>query len=64
VEYNIECSKLWQEKSYRDPQTEEEWQDVNFDLQVYLDCATLRFSVYHKNRPMAYTEAKYKENFV
>lgn len=63
VDYGIKCSKLWREASYRDPNTKEKWRDATFDLYIGLDNATLHFFVAYKGEPVAYTEAKYKEEF-
>ncbi|KAH7125733.1 hypothetical protein B0J11DRAFT_506551 [Dendryphion nanum] len=63
VNYGIKCSKLWQESSYRDPNTHQKWRSATFDLVIALDSATLHFIVKYKNEPVAYTEAKYKEDF-
>jgi hypothetical protein len=63
VEYGIKCSKLWREQSYRSAVTKEKWRDANFDFLIGLDSATLHFIVEYKGEPVAYTEAKYKEQF-
>lgn len=63
VEYGIKCSKLWREPSYRSAATKEKWRDATFDLLIGLDSATLHFFVGYKGEAVAYTEAKYKEEF-
>ncbi|KAH7081489.1 hypothetical protein BKA63DRAFT_462626 [Paraphoma chrysanthemicola] len=63
VNYGIKCSKLSKESSYRDPDTGEKWRDAVFHLYVRLDAATLHFFVVYHGDPVAYTEAKYKEEF-
>lgn len=61
VDYAIKCSKLYHESSYRDPLTREKWRDATFILYLGLD-TTLHFFVTYKGEPVAYTEAKYKED--
>ncbi|KAF1830154.1 actin-like ATPase domain-containing protein [Decorospora gaudefroyi] len=63
VDYGIKCSKLWRETSYRDSTTKQKWRDATFDLFIGLDSATLHFFVLYKGEAVAYTEAKYKEEF-
>ncbi|KAH8690418.1 hypothetical protein GQ44DRAFT_833025 [Phaeosphaeriaceae sp. PMI808] len=64
VNYGIKSSKLWlQEDSYKDPRHGKKWRDVPFDLQIELGSANLHFSVLYREEPVAYTEAKYKEEF-
>ncbi|KAF2624867.1 actin-like ATPase domain-containing protein [Macroventuria anomochaeta] len=63
VEYGIKRSKLWQEPIYKSPLTGERWRDSTFDLWIRLDQTTLEFSVKYKDEKVAWTEAKYKENF-
>ncbi|KAF2200940.1 actin-like ATPase domain-containing protein [Delitschia confertaspora ATCC 74209] len=61
VQYGIDCTKLWLERSYRDPQTKQKWRDATFDLLVLLDSAKLHFLVAYKDEPVAYTDADYRE---
>ncbi|KAF2870470.1 hypothetical protein BDV95DRAFT_607638 [Massariosphaeria phaeospora] len=63
VDYGIDCSKLWHERGFKDPTTGEKWRHAVFDLLVVLDSATLHFVVFYRGKPVAYTEAKYKEEF-
>ncbi|KAJ4993517.1 Hsp70 family chaperone [Stagonosporopsis vannaccii] len=63
VEFGIQRSKLWQAPIYRSPLTNARWRDAVFDLWLRLDKATLEFSVEHREEKVAWTEAKYKENF-
>ena len=62
VNYEINCSKLWREASYRDPNTKEKWRDAAFDLYIRLDSATLHFFVFYKVEAVAYTEVQYRED--
>jgi hypothetical protein len=63
VSYGIKCSKLWRESSYKDPSTGQKWRAATFDLWIHLDSATLEFFVQYKGELVAYTDAKYKEDF-
>jgi hypothetical protein len=63
VAYGIDCNKLWLEKSWKDPSTGQKWRSATFTLAVLLDSATLHFVVFYRDEPVAYTEAKYKEDF-
>ncbi len=63
VQYGIDRSTLRLERSYRDPATNKKWRDATFDLVIMLDSATLRFMVNYKGERVAYTSAKYKEDF-
>ena len=60
VNYGIEASKLWLEKSYRDNKRTK-WRDATFELRIILDSATLHFFVFYKDESVAYTEAQYKD---
>ncbi|KAJ4292499.1 hypothetical protein N0V90_009161 [Kalmusia sp. IMI 367209] len=63
VNYGIDCSKLWHESSFKDPNSGEKWRHARFDLLVALESANLCFVVFYRGKPVAYTEAKYKEDF-
>ncbi|KAG9206733.1 hypothetical protein G6514_000018 [Epicoccum nigrum] len=63
VHYGVEKAKLYLESSYKDPTTKEKWRDANFDMYVQLNAATLDFFIEYKDKRVAYTEAKYKEEF-
>lgn len=61
VQYGIQCSKLWKESSYRDPNTDIKWRDATFDMKLKPDSAMLHFEVHYKGKQVAYTTADYKE---
>ncbi|KAF2815177.1 uncharacterized protein BDZ99DRAFT_408930 [Mytilinidion resinicola] len=62
VEYGIDCDKLWHEKSFRNPETKQKYRAATFHLVVRLDTAKLQFRVFYKDKPVAFTEADYKED--
>ncbi|KAF2264554.1 hypothetical protein CC78DRAFT_463345, partial [Lojkania enalia] len=65
VNYGIKSSKLWfWQDSYKDPKDGEKWRIVPFNLYVEFGSATLQFSVFYRDEPVAYTEAKYKEDLI
>lgn len=63
VEFGIERSKLWLEKSFKDPATGQKWRSALFDFWIRLDQTKLDFYVKYKDEQVAVVEAKYKEEF-
>ncbi|KAL8743828.1 MAG: hypothetical protein Q9190_003853 [Brigantiaea leucoxantha] len=59
VEYGIDKSKPWMEKSYKNPLTKEKWRDATFTLQFEPGSASILFKVFYKGEQVAYTRAKY-----
>ncbi|KAL1794655.1 hypothetical protein ACET3X_006471 [Alternaria dauci] len=62
VEYGVDRTKLYLEYSWKDKETRKKYRTATFDLTVTLNSATLQFMVAYKEKQVAYTEAKYKED--
>jgi hypothetical protein len=63
VEYRVQRSKLWSERSFKDQTTRQKWRTATFDFCIRLDNTTLEYFVTYKGEQVAHTEAKYKEDF-
>jgi hypothetical protein len=63
VEYKIQRSKLWVERSFKDKSTRQKWRSALFDFYIRLENTTLEYFVMYKGEQVAHTEAKYKEDF-
>lgn len=63
VEFAIERSKLWAERSFKDPATGQKWRSALFDFGIRLDDTTLDFFVTYKDEQVASVAANYKEDF-
>lgn len=63
VDYKIQRSKLWGEKSFKDKTTGQKWRRATFDFCIRLNNTTLEFFVTYKGEQVASTEANYKEDF-
>lgn len=63
VHYGVDCSKLWMEKSHKNPLTKVKWRRCIFQLCIALGNATLDFVVAYKDELVGHVEAEYMEKF-
>ncbi|KAL2060461.1 hypothetical protein VTL71DRAFT_9492 [Oculimacula yallundae] len=63
LHYNVSCTKLWMEQSYRNPLTGQKWRNCNFDLFIHLGKGSLDFVVMYGEEILAAVEAEYREDF-
>lgn len=63
VEFTVESQKILQNTTTRKGADGFNWRDATFDTVISLRNADLGFTVLFKGEQVAYTMAKYKENF-
>jgi len=62
VNYAVSSSKLYLERSYKNPITKEKWRDCSFIFAILLKKSALDFVITYKEDLVAAVEAEYKDD--